>query len=225
MGGGIKLIQNSDSTTRTYTNYKQGKSWSKVLVTPTAQETNTSSLTGDTHAKIKQLFKETNDFKKTIEEHKTTTNEQITMLTETVTTLKDEFKSSIEQQFRMTQSITQAIAALKTQITEMRENQINLQQMLETNSRTRTDMEVCTDPNGPITQDVERYEQTPPDSEEMDFNRTDAKRTRDEVILSVHELSGENSSPAQCVGQNHKQKIIQLNQSGTCEQDECHGRQ
>ena len=115
LGGGIKLIKNSDSTTRTYTNYKQGKPWSKVLVTPTAQETNTSSLTGDTLTKIKQLFKETNDFKTTIEEHKTKTNEQITMLTDTVTTLKDELKSSVEHQFKMTQSITKAIAALKKQ--------------------------------------------------------------------------------------------------------------
>ena len=154
MGSGIKLIRNPDNSSKTYTNYRQGRTWSQVTVTPTKQETNTSSLTGDTHMKIKQLFRETNDFKKIIEENKTKTDEQITLLADTVSTLKDELKSSVEQQFKMTQSITRAIAALKKEITDMRENQTNLQKMLEVRNQTTQNMEYQ-HPNtkGPITQE------------------------------------------------------------------------
>ena len=63
VGPGIKLVKNRESTAKTYTSFKQGKSWKQIVVSPSNQESNTSPLTSDTNSKIRNLYDEVNNLR------------------------------------------------------------------------------------------------------------------------------------------------------------------
>ena len=86
----------------------------------------------------------------------------------------------------------------------MRENQTNLQRMLEIRDQAKQNKEYQ-HPNmkEPITQEF-RFEDNYLNEGEMDYTRTDSKRTRDETILSADELNEKYNTPPQYVEINDK---------------------
>ena len=224
IGPGIKLVKNTESSSRTYTHYKQGRSWSQVLITPSKQETNTSPLTGDTESKIKNLHDEVSKLKHIMDEDRKRTNHQIEMLAETVSTLKDELRKSTEQQNRMSLSITKAIAALRNEVSEMKSEQTKTQELITQQTPKRKNNKKSDYRGNLLTQEINYYsrEDEVNMEREMEFKMTDLKRTREDRIIEQQEFPEGRNHRKELYGSPTRKKLTTIEESDPCVQEKGH---
>ena len=190
IGNGIKLIKAPNKTVKTFPSHKNERLWSQVLITPSRQDSNTSPLTNDTDSKIRNLHNEVNELKRIMENKTQKNKEKIEMLTETVTELKEGLKMSMIQQEQMNQTIMEAIGLMQRQMAEITAAQTKIQTMFAKMSGVyspayrQQDSQPITQP--PYTNNMNNEESS--DEDDMDFNMTNLKRTREERVYDIVDM-------------------------------------
>ena len=186
IGPGVRLMKVPNNIARPFTSHKNERPWNQVLITTSKTDTNTSPLTNDTNSKIKNLYEEVSQLRRTMDENMKKNKDKIDMITDTVEELKEGMKISIVQQEKMNQTVMEAINLMQKQMAEITATQAKLQTMFLKMSGVYTPLKISQSTR-PYTQ-LRTHEMTNEDStdeDSMDFSMTNLKRSREDRILAI----------------------------------------